>query len=263
MPAMPYLFLSTLLLALSGIAQAEDAEIAHLFGKAGVEGTLVIESAATGQRYVHNETRAKQPFTAASTFKVLNTLIALEEGAIAGADEVIAWDGTHYEIEDWNRDQTLKSAFKVSCVWCYQWLARRVGAQAYPSHVRQADYGELREPFNDTEFWLDGSLIVSAEQQVAFLRRVVERSLPYRAGSYDTLKAIMQVDSTPAYRLYAKTGWAARANPGIGWYIGYVEAGADTWLFALNLDTRDATDLPLRQRIALDALRAKGILPAQ
>ena len=73
----------------------------------------------------------------------------------------------------------------------------------------------------------------------------------------------MQVDSTPAYRLYAKTGWAARANPGIGWYIGYVEAGADTWLFALNLDTRDATDLPLRQRIALDALRAKDILPAQ
>jgi len=257
---MSYLFLSTLLLALSGIAQAEDAEIAHLFGKAGVEGTLVIESAATGQRYVHNETRAKQPFTAASTFKVLNTLIALEEGAIAGADEVIAWDGTHYEIEDWNRDQTLKSAFKVSCVWCYQWLARRVGAQAYPSHVRQADYGELREPFNDTEFWLDGSLIVSAEQQVAFLRRVVERSLPYRAGSYDTLRAIMQVDSTPAYRLYAKTaGLPAARRVSAG--MSATSSSTNIWLFALNIDTRGATDQPLRQQIVLEALRAKALLP--
>ncbi len=127
---MPRLLLALLLLGASGVTFAEDAEIGRLFDKAHVEGTLVIESADTGQRYVHDEARANQPFTAASTFKVLHTLIALEEGAIAGADEIIPWDGTHYEIEDWNRDQTLKSAFRVSCVWCYQRLARRVGAAA-------------------------------------------------------------------------------------------------------------------------------------
>jgi beta-lactamase class D len=257
----PVLLLSLLLLASPGFAYADDGTIARLFERAGVEGTLVIESATTGQRYVHNEVRAKQPFTAASTFKVLNTLIALEEGAITRADEVIAWDGTHYEIEDWNRDQTLKSAFRVSCVWCYQWLAQRVGAAVYPRHIRQAHYGQLREPFNGTEFWLDGSLSISAEQQVAFLRRIVERSLPYRASSYDILKTIMLVDSTPAYRLYAKTGWATRSTPGIGWYVGYVELDENTWLFALNIDTRGATDLPLRQQIVLQALRAKGLLP--
>jgi len=41
-----------------------------------------------------------------------------------------------------------------------------------------------------------------------------------------------------------------------------VETGENTWLFALNLDTRTVRDLPLRQQIALNALRAKGILPA-
>jgi beta-lactamase class D len=45
------------------------------------------------------------------------------------------------------------------------------------------------------------------------------------------------------------------------WYVGYVETAGDTWLFALNLDTRNAGDLPLRRQIALDALRVKGILP--
>jgi beta-lactamase class D len=29
----------------------------------------------------------------------------------------------------------------------------------------------------------------------------------------------------------------------------------------LNIDTRGATDLPLRQQIVLQALRAKGLLP--
>lgn len=259
---MPQLFLALLFLGFSGFAHAEDADIARLFDEAGVDGTLVIESAETGQRYVHNEARAKQPFTAASTFKVLNTLIALEEGAIAGADEIIPWDNTRYEIEAWNRDQTLKSAFQVSCVWSYQWLARRVGAADYPPHIRQAHYGQLREPFNGTEFWLDGSLTISAEQQIELLKRVTARSLPYRTSSYDTLKTVMLTEAAKDYRLYAKTGWAARSTPGTGWYIGYVETDENTWLFALNLDTRTVRDLPLRQQIALNALRAKGILPA-
>jgi beta-lactamase class D len=56
-------------------ALAEDAAITDLFSKAGVTGTLVIESVKTGQRFVHNDTRAREPFTPASTFKVLNTLI--------------------------------------------------------------------------------------------------------------------------------------------------------------------------------------------
>lgn len=34
----------------------------------------------------------------------------------------------------------------------------------------------------------------------------------------------------------------------------------DTWLFALNLVTRDTKDLPLRIQIAKDALKVKGVL---
>jgi beta-lactamase class D len=115
--------ISIFIFCFSFFAHAEDAAIADLFNKAGVAGTILIESTKTGQRFVHNDTRSKQPFTAASTFKVLNTLIALEEGVIAAADSTIRWNGTLYEIADWNRDQTLETAFKVSCVWCYQELA--------------------------------------------------------------------------------------------------------------------------------------------
>lgn len=68
----------------SFFAHAEDAAIADLFSKAGVAGTILIESTKTGRRFDTNGVpRSKQPFTAASPFKVLNTLIALEEGVIA------------------------------------------------------------------------------------------------------------------------------------------------------------------------------------
>lgn len=248
-------------LCISFFACAEDSAIEQLFRNVGIDGTIVIESVSTGQRFVHNDPRSKQPYAAASTFKILNTLIALEEGAISGADPIFHWVGTRYEIADWNQDQTLASAFKVSCVWCYQQLARRVGALKYPTYIQQSKYGQLRQPFNETEFWLDGSLTISAEQQVAFLRQIVKRKLQFKVSSYDTLRKIMLADETAQYRLYAKTGWATRNAPSVGWYVGFVETPDDTWLFALNLATRDAKDLPLRIQITKDALKIKGVLP--
>jgi beta-lactamase class D len=253
--------LLTCSLCISFFASAEDAVIEQLFRKAGIDGTIVIESVSKGQRFVHNDPRSKQAYAAASTFKIPNTLIALDEGAVSGADAVFHWDGTQYEIADWNRDQTLASAFKVSCVWCYQQLARRVGSQKYPLYIQQSNYGQLRQPFSETEFWLDGSLTISAAQQVEFLRQVIERKSPFKASSYDTLKKIMLVEETVQYRLYAKTGWATRIPPRIGWYVGYVETPDDIWLFALNMTTRDVNDLPLRVQIAKNALRLKGVLP--
>ncbi|SDG31871.1 beta-lactamase class D [Pseudomonas benzenivorans] len=257
---MPKLLLAIALLCCPALAHAEDAAIARLFEASGIDGTLLIESAKTGRRFVHNQTRARQAFTAASTFKVLNTLIALEERAIAGKDGVFTWDGTQYEIAEWNRDQTLEHAFKVSCVWCYQQLARRVGAEKYPTYIRQAGFGQLHQPFDGVRFWLDGTLTISAEQQVAFLKRVAERQLPFKTSGYDTLRAIMLAEKTPSYRLYGKTGWAAGSTPQVGWYVGYVQTADDLWLFALNLDTRSTADLPVRQQLVMQALRAKGIL---
>ncbi|MDQ5944620.1 MAG: beta-lactamase class, partial [Pseudomonadota bacterium] len=185
-------------------AHSEDATIAGLFANASVSGTLLIESAAGDRRFVHNDARAQKPFTPASTFKIMNTLIAVEHGAIT-AKATIPWDGVEREMADWNRDQTLAGAFRVSCVWCYQLLAQRVGAAAYPARIREAGYGSLREPFDVTQFWLDGSLMVSAAQQVDFLRRLIARSLPYSTSTYDTLRNVMLAEETPAYRLFAKT----------------------------------------------------------
>ncbi|MFN6204708.1 MAG: class D beta-lactamase [Acidobacteriota bacterium] len=241
----------------------EDRELAAVFARAGLEGTMVIESLDGRRRYLHQSRRAAQPLPVASTFKIFNTLIALEEGVVTGPESPFKWDGAIRSIPDWNRDQTLRSAFRVSCVWCYQELARRIGPDRYLAHLRRAGYGNLEAPFELTRFWLDGTLRVSAQQQVAFLRRVVNRDLPYRSSSYDELREIMLQDQGPkvAYKVAAKTGWSTILNPGIGWYVGYVETPRGVWLFALNIDIRTEADLPRRIDLARAALQAKGILP--
>lgn len=239
---------------------AEDQAIAGLFVRRNVEGTLILSSLRGGQIRVHNARRAQQRFPAASTFKIFNTLIALEEQVISGKDAPLKWDGHIYGMPDWNRDQTLETAFKLSCVWCFQELARRIGSETYRNYIRSADYGLLHEPFNPTEFWLDGGLEISAIEQIDFLKKVYARSLPFSPATYETLRQIMQVEHTPAYSLWAKTGWATRINPQVGWYVGYIETRSDVWFFAANMVIRDEKDLPLRRQLTLDALQASGVI---
>lgn len=70
----------------------------------------------------------------------------------------------------------------------------------------------------------------------------------------------MLVEETPAFKMWAKTGWATRATPQVGWYVGYVETPKDVWFFATNIETRDKNDLPLRQKLTREALQVKGVI---
>ena len=238
-------------------ALAEDQDIAKLFARQGIEGTMVISSLHSGQVFMHNDLRANHRVSPASTFKILNTLISLEEKVISGKADVFKWDGHVYANADWNHDQTLESAFKVSCVWCYQELARRVGAEKYPAYLSKSGYGELRQPFDGTNFWLDGSLAISAVEQVEFLKKVYLRKLPFSASSYETLGQIMLEEQTPAYTLRTKTGYTGKLHSKIGWYVGYVETAGEVWFFAMNMDVRDENDLPLRKKLTREALKVK------
>lgn len=251
---------SLIWLFLSAPVSAEDRSIADLFARQGVNGTMVVASLSGEETFIHDDRRAAQRFSPASTFKILNTLIALEEGATSGQGEVLRWDGQVHEIADWNRDQTLESAFKVSCVWCFQQMANKVGAEKYRAYLSKTAFGELREAFAVTTFWLDGALKVSAWEQVNLLRKIYRRTLPFSASSYAVLREVMLVEQADAHVLRAKTGWAAGMTPQVGWYVGYVEKGNDVWFFATNMDIRNPQDLPLRQKLTREALQLKGII---
>jgi len=253
-------FALLLVVASAAALAQEDPDLARIFADRGATGTIVMRSLDGSVAYVHNQSRAKEPFIPASTFKIPNSLIALEEKAIADENEVIKWDGRKQRVEAWNRDHTLETAFKVSCVWFYQELAKRIGKEKYERHLSRIRYGNARPEPDLTTFWLDGDLRISAEEQIDFLARLCRNDLPFQKRSLEIVKRLMIVDQTPLYTIRAKTGWALRVPAQLGWYVGYVEAGGKTWLFATNLDIVRTGDERYRQEITLAALKAKGIL---
>ena len=232
--------------------------IAAIFDSEGVEGTLVIESIDGGRRWVHNPGRAAARFSPASTFKIPNTLIGLHHGIVTSSDSVFRWDGKDRGVPAWNRDQTLESAFRLSCVWCYQQIARQVGSAAYIAELKRLAYGNAVIGDAVDEFWLDGSLSISAVEQIEFLRRVQSGDLPYSEAHLDMLHRIMIDDQSDDYTLRAKSGWTGR-DLAVGWYVGYLESDRGTWLFALNMRMQHAEEAPLRKQLVVRTLDALGL----
>jgi len=235
-----------------------DDQIAVLFQEEQVIATMVVTSADGSEVLVYNGDRARARFSPASTFKILNTLVALDAGVIASGSSTFEWDGTDRGLDAWNQDQTVRSAFKVSCVWCYQEIARSVGRNKYQSALAGVGYGNQQVGENVDQFWLDGSLQVSALEQVEFLNRLYANALPYRAPHIAELKAIMLEEQTPRYALYGKTGWTGPALQ-TGWYVGFIEVGVDTWFFAMNMEMARADQAYLRKQLVLSALGILGI----
>ena len=243
------------------LLSAEDPPLARLFAEKGLTGTLIIESLDGATRFLHNLPRARTPLIPASTFKIPNTLIALDEGAIENGDQIIKWDKTVRFRPEWNQDQTLRSAFSVSCVWFYQELARRIGNENYLRHLKAMNYGNGKAGPRLDSFWLDGDLRISAMEKVSFLRRLVKNDLPYTQQHIDLLKNIMIVGDKEQYILRAKTGWAVRKAVQHGWYVGWLEKkDGQIWLFALNFDGEFQKDAKQRQELVLAGFRAMGIL---
>lgn len=238
----------------------QDLELAKLLNDKNLNGTIVIASLDGGTNYIGNEERAKTRLVPASTFKILNTLIALEEGAVADDKQIIKWDGKDKGLTAWNKDQSLETAFGSSCVWFYQELARRLGKDKYEAYLKKIRFGNEQTGPELTTFWLEGDLKISAVEQVAFLKKLYKREYPFKLSSYELLRRLMVVEQTPAYTIRAKTGWAQKITPQVGWFVGYVESGEKIWFFAMNLEIAKAEDSRFRKEITLEALKVKGII---
>jgi len=250
----------SVMLALLGACQSQ-VDLGELFAEHGLEGTLVIENLDGSIQYIHNPARASQRFRPASTFKIPNTLIALDEEVIHDEREIIPWDSVERFIPAWNADQSLETAFPISCVWFYQELARRVGVEAYQRQLDRLAYGNCQPGPQVDTFWLEGDLAISAMEQIAFLKDLHHAKLPYDPAQLDVLKRIMVIDERKGYTLRGKTGWTHRGEGYIGWFVGYLAQPNETWFFALNYDATEFDQAAYRQEIVLDALKRLGIQP--
>jgi len=238
-------------------------DLAKRFTDVGTAGTFVGYKTDDYLIIASDKDRSGQAFLPASTFKIPNSLIALETGVVGDPDkDIFKWDGVKRSIEAWNQDHTLRSAIAASVVPVYQEIARRIGAERMQKYVDLFEYGNRNIGGGIDQFWLTGELRIDPIQQIDFVDRLRRGVLPVSKRSQDLVRDILPVTKAGDATIRSKSGLlgAELGKPSLGWLVGWAEKGGAQTVFALDLDIREPRHVGDRMKLVQQCLTDIGAI---
>lgn len=246
----------------------ENLELKDIYMKHGLEGCFLLRALESDQLYVYNSRRCERSFLPASTFKVVNAMIALETGVAPDENLIIPWDSVERQFQAWNRDHSLKTAFQTSSVPYYQEIARRIGVERMQREVRRLKFGKMDiHAENLTSFWLTGQSCITPYEQLNFFTRFAKKELPIKPSTYQKMNDIMiMARGEDGLVMRGKTGWAIVEDRNIGWLVGCLERpDGESFVFVNNIECKVGTvpdDLFMasRKRIVGEILQRLGVI---
>jgi beta-lactamase class D len=240
---------------------------------------VVSDNGGPPQRWNGSAADCETRLSPASTYKIPHALIGLETGAVTETT-VEKWDGVRHSNQlKWNHDHTVFSAMKPSVLWFFQKMAPRIGAARAHEWLERFNYGNADTAGPITLYWVNGRLRISPEEQLAFLSKFYDGTLPVKKAYVDQLKDSMrQAPGTvenargvhtldASWRdgivLNAKTGATTIASgESVSWLVGQLTVDARKLTFASavrrekgGVDTLDAT------RLVIKTFVDRGVLP--
>ncbi len=228
-----------------------------ILDSAGLRGSILISDGQT--LYSNDYDWAAKGHLPASTYKIPNSIIALELGIMENDSTISKWGGEPRFMKRWERDMTLRDAFHLSCVPCYQEIARKIGASRMQEYIDTFNYGAMQfDPSNIDLFWLEGTSRISQMQQIEFLQALNEGKLSVSERTLEIMRRMMIIEENDRFTLRGKTGWSVTNDIDNCWFVGWVETDLGTYYFATNvapgINTKSDDLFTIRKTITYQAL---------
>lgn len=231
-----FLIFAFALFSIASLPAQPQPEFQKFFDETGFKGSITIYDKKADKWIFSDSLDAKLELLPASSSKIFNSLVFLEEGILKDENEIVKWDGIKRWVDDWNQDLDLRRAFKFSAAWVYCKLAPKVGREKYLNYLDKCNYGNKFIGAHVDSFWLDGSLRITPVQQVNFLRNLDAETLPFSKRIFSIVKNIMIENEDSNHTLRAKTGWGKiPGEEDTGWWVGYLTLKDNVVYFATRL----------------------------
>lgn len=220
----------------------------------GLNGAAVVYDASARRFTIYNSELAVTRRSPCSTFKIISSLIALENGIIEPDSSIRKWSGEMFWNEKWNNDIDFDGAFHESCVWYFREIIDEIGQKLMQEELDRLEYGncdisdwEGRLNTNNnnralTGFWIESSLAISPKEQTEVMERIFGETSAYSERARNELREVMlsEKESERAVSIYGKTGMGKAEGIVVdAWFTGFAESAKETIYFCVYLGRTD------------------------
>lgn len=239
--------------------------IDHIFTNQDLKGTILVYDAKEKLYYSNDFALAEKGYLPASTFKIVNSIIAFETDVLKDANTMMKWDGQKRTFPIWEKDMNVREAFQASCLPCYQEVAKQIGEKRMKTYLNKLHYSNMDvNESTISDFWIRGKSRISPFEQIDFMQRLYTKKLPILNTTYDKMLRIFEKEKTSNYTYYGKSGWSDDKGVNNGWFVGFVVKGTQVYYFALNAEPVNQDDLSKfsagRELVTKDVLKLLQII---
>jgi len=196
-----------------------DSSIVKMMDSAGVVGSFALLENGTGKFTIANLSHYKDSASSPlSSFFILPTLIALDKGII-----------NHNQASWMSMDSTAY----------YQNIITQLGRQDILKIIDSIKYGKGVVSANMNEFWKDGSLKITADEQLGLIKRAYFKELPFQKRSQEIFKKMMVKEENSNYKLSYLHATDSLTNN--SWVLGFEEENTHIYFFVLHTTAKTAT----------------------
>lgn len=226
--------------------------------------------ASENNKLIYLEGDCDKRYPPCSTFKIAISLMGFDAGILINETHPI-WDfrsGYVDWLEQWQQPHNPKLWLTNSCVWYSQIITKKLGKKQFSEYTRRLEYGN-QDVSGDkgmdnglTDCWLSSSLIISPQEQINFLNKLVANTLSVSIDAQEKTKNIMyQEILSNGWELYGKTGNGPQLDADgnkirdrqVGWFIGFIRKGEKVLTFVQLIADEAKQD-------TYASLRAKALL---
>ena len=217
-----------------------NVKISTVIGKqidsAGMQGSFALMENSTEAFTVYNLSAYKDSgYAPLNSFFALPVLIGFDRGQLnADTNTWVSLDSSAY----------------------YQQLVKQIGRTILLQEIDSIHYGKGIVSANMDSFWRDESLLITADEQLGFIKRLYFNALPFQKRSQELFRKMILKEQNSNYQLsYIVATDTALGNQ--AWVIGYVEENLHPYFFVLHTSATDGKDLKNRNINLLKSILAK------
>jgi beta-lactamase class D len=195
-----------------------DSSIVKMMDSAGVVGSFALLENGSGKFTIANLSHYKDSASSPlNSFFILPSLIALDKGII-----------NHNQASWVSMDST---AF-------YQNIINQIGRQSIIKTIDSIHYGKGVVSAQLDQFWKDGSLKITADEQLGLIKRSFFKELPFQKRSQEIFKKMILKEDNSNYKLSYLTSTDSVTNN--AWVLGYEEENTHIYFFVLHTTSKTA-----------------------
>ncbi len=217
-----------------------NVKISSAIGKqidsAGMQGSFALMENSTEAFTIYNLSAYKDSaYAPLNTFFALPALIGFEQGQLKAAKETwVSMDSSTY----------------------YQQLIQQIGRTTLLQQIDSIHYGKGIVSANMETFWKDASLVITADEQLGFIKQLYFKKLPFQKRSQELLSQMILKEENANYKLsYMASADTTQGNQ--AWVVGYIEENMHPYFFVLHTSATESKDLQNRNINLLKSILQK------